>query len=132
MVCFDIDIVVEGEGEITVLELTNALANHKNIENVKGIHFKKEDGAQVNTGERSLMNIEELLPTPWELVDVDKYIYRDFYMRKVKRTMDIGQTSRGCPYNCLFCYKGVWGRGIRFRSSENVLTEIQEWIFIEN
>jgi radical SAM superfamily enzyme YgiQ (UPF0313 family) len=99
----NIDIVVEGEGEITLLELTDALANHKSIEEIKGIHFKRADGTQVNTGERPLMNIEELLPTPWELIDVEKYVYKDFYMRKVRRTLDIGQTSRGCPYNCGYC-----------------------------
>ncbi len=99
----NIDIIIDGEGEITLLELTDALANHKDIKNVKGIHFKEEDGTYVSVGERPMMNIEELLPTPWELVDVNKYIYKDFYMRKVRRTMDIGQTSRGCPYSCGFC-----------------------------
>ena len=49
------------------------------------------------------MDMEELLPTPWELVNPSDYIYKDFYMRDVKRTMDIGQTSRGCPFKCGYC-----------------------------
>jgi lipopolysaccharide/colanic/teichoic acid biosynthesis glycosyltransferase/MoaA/NifB/PqqE/SkfB family radical SAM enzyme len=33
--------------------------------------------------------------------------------------------GRGCPYRCLFCYKGVWGKSLRFRTPENVLQEIE-------
>jgi len=99
----NIDIVVEGEGEITLLELTGALKKKRDIKDVKGIHFKKKDGSQINTGARPFMNLEDMLPTPWELVNPEDYIYKDFYMRDVKRTMDIGQTSRGCPYKCGYC-----------------------------
>ena len=38
-------------------------------------------------------------------------------------------TSRGCPYNCIFCSSHcVFGRRVRFRSIENVVTEIKEVI----
>jgi anaerobic magnesium-protoporphyrin IX monomethyl ester cyclase len=34
-------------------------------------------------------------------------------------------TSRGCPYNCSFCYKAVFGNRFRARTAENVA---QEWV----
>jgi len=38
-------------------------------------------------------------------------------------------TSRGCPYNCLFCsVKNIWGRKFRPRSPENVLAEVDELV----
>jgi anaerobic magnesium-protoporphyrin IX monomethyl ester cyclase len=120
----NIDIVVVGEGENTILEITDALANHKSVESVKGIYFKKGNGEQVSTGERPMMNIEELLPTPWELVDVEKYIYKDFYMRKVRRTLDIGQTSRGCPYSCGFCCSAHIRKYWRAMSPEKSINRI--------
>ena len=43
------------------------------------------------------------MPVPWELVDVEKYIHPDMYLKESPRTLDIGQTSRGCPFNCGFC-----------------------------
>jgi len=49
------------------------------------------------------LNMEDLLPTPWELIDVEKYIHRDMYLQASSRALDIGQTSRGCPFNCGFC-----------------------------
>jgi len=99
----NIDIVVEGEGEITGLELTKALEENKNLRDIKGIHFKRKDGSQISTGAREFMNMDDMLPTPWELINPEDYIYKDFYMRDVKRTIDIGQTSRGCPYRCGYC-----------------------------
>lgn len=50
----------------------------------------------------SLPDVEGLLPTPWHLIDVEKYIHPDIYL-KSGRNLDIGQTSRGCPFNCGFC-----------------------------
>lgn len=49
-----------------------------------------------------LPDMEKLLPTPWHLIDVEQYIHPDIYL-KGGRNLDIGQTSRGCPFNCGFC-----------------------------
>lgn len=38
-------------------------------------------------------------------------------------------TSRGCPFNCYFCYKGTFGRKWRARSPENV---VEEWKYLVN
>lgn len=120
----NIDIVVEGEGEITVLELTDAIKNNNNLENVKGIYFKRSDGSQTYTGPRPFMNLEDMLETPWELVNPEDYIYKDFYMRGVKRTMDIGQTSRGCPYKCGYCSSSFIRRYWRPMSAEKSIKRI--------
>lgn len=34
-------------------------------------------------------------------------------------------TSRGCPFNCGYCFKGVFDRIIRFRSPKNVVDEVE-------
>jgi radical SAM superfamily enzyme YgiQ (UPF0313 family) len=34
-------------------------------------------------------------------------------------------SSRGCPYNCSYCFKGIVGRTYRQRSPENILAEIR-------
>ena len=120
----NIDIVVEGEGEATILELTEALKKQKDLKNVKGIHFKNKDGSQISTGERPFIDMEDLLPTPWELVDPEVYIYKDFYMRDVKRTMDIGQTSRGCPYSCGYCSSAHIRRYWRAMSAKKAIEMI--------
>jgi radical SAM superfamily enzyme YgiQ (UPF0313 family) len=35
--------------------------------------------------------------------------------------------SRGCPYQCVFCNKSIWGSKVRFRKPELIIKEI-EWL----
>ncbi|NQU60691.1 MAG: B12-binding domain-containing radical SAM protein, partial [Rhodospirillales bacterium] len=97
-----VDIVVNGEADESFLELVQALDKKTPLSDIKGILFK-DAGKVVNTGGRLLLDVESLLPTPWELVNVENYIHRDAYLRDKYRVLDIGQTSRGCPFNCGFC-----------------------------
>ncbi len=97
-----VDVVVIGEGDLTLLELVEAYQHKQPLLRVKGIVYK--DGTKpVKTLPRPLLNVEELLPVPWELVDVEAYVHRDMYLRDRFRVLDIGQTSRGCPFDCAFC-----------------------------
>lgn len=97
-----VDMVCIGEGDITFKEIVEALQGRYSLSGVKGIMFK--DGSKTIKNEaRPLLDIETLLPVPWELIEVEKYIHRDFYIKKIKRSLDIGQTSRGCPFQCGFC-----------------------------
>jgi len=97
-----VDIVVFGEGDETFLELVSTLEAKRSLAAVKGIVFK--EGQRVITNEpRALLDVETLLDVPWELVHVESYIHRDMYLKKSPRTLDIGQTSRGCPFRCGFC-----------------------------
>ncbi|MDP8233433.1 MAG: radical SAM protein [Candidatus Saelkia tenebricola] len=97
-----VDVVCVGEGDIAFTELVEAFKENGDLYKIQGIVFK--DGIQtVVTPQRPLLDVEELLPVPWELIDVEKYIHRDFYLKKAKRSLDIGQTSRGCPFECGFC-----------------------------
>lgn len=97
-----VDIVCIGEGEETFLELVEAIAAKRSINDVSGIAYK-DGGKSIVNPQRPLLDVEQLLPVPWELVDVEKYIHRDFYLKGTNRSLDIGQTSRGCPFQCGFC-----------------------------
>ncbi len=97
-----VDIVVVGEGDHTLLEIIQALDHKQSLNTIKGILYK--DGGQiVKTPLRPLLDIETLLPTPWELINPENYIHRDMYLKESSRVLDVGQTSRGCPFNCGFC-----------------------------
>ena len=97
------DIVVTNEGEKTALELGEAMAGNRPLEEIKGIYYKK-DGKILSTPPREFIDINTLPQTPWELIDVEKYIFRSFYMtKKLNRVLDIGETSRGCPFKCGYC-----------------------------
>jgi len=98
----DVDIIILGEGDTSFLELIQAIESKKGLKHINGILFK--EGKQVIATEaRDLLDMDTLLPTPWELIDIEKYIHIDMYVKGRNRVMDIGQTSRGCPFKCGFC-----------------------------
>lgn len=104
--------VIMGEGERTLLDLSQG----KPYNAIPGLCYAK-DGKTVRTGERELIQDLDSLPFP---------ILEDLIVEKIKPT-SFGEimSSRGCPYNCLFCASVViWGRKLRLRSPENIYEEI--------
>ena len=121
-----VDIVAVGEGDETFVELVHAIDHKESFKNIKGILYK-DGGEIVKTPPRPLMDIESLLPTPWELIDVEKYVHRDMYIKNKTRVLDVGQTSRGCPFNCGFCSSAeIRERKWRAVSVDNTLERITE------
>lgn len=120
----NVDIVVVGEGEVTFLELIKALENKGGLSAIKGLCFKNGHEI-VRTEPRPLGSMEDLLPVPWHLVDVENYIHRDMYVKSRVRVLDLGQTSRGCPFRCGFCSSAsIRGRRWRPMSVEKSLEMI--------
>lgn len=121
-----VDIVVVGEGDETFLEIVRALDHKQSLSTINGILYK-DGGKIVKTPPRPLLDVEALLPTPWELVNPESYIHRDMYVKAGSRVLDVGQTSRGCPFNCGFCSSAEirerkW-RAISVERSLDMITE---------
>lgn len=118
----EIDFGVVGEGEITIVELFDALKNKVDLGKIKGIVFRK-DGEIIQTEPREMIADLDQLPLPaWEKIDVSDY--RDILSRRKKIAVMI--SSRGCPYNCLWCDpEGRFGKKFRGRSPKNLIKEIK-------
>lgn len=124
-----IDAVVTGEGELTMVELLERLESGQDLEGVHGVIFRQ--GAElINNPPRSFIEDLDALPFPARelLDDVDQYIPPPATYRR--KPVAVLITSRGCNRRCIFCFQidkdrksGV--RGVRFRSVENVLQEIE-------
>jgi len=119
-------VVVVGEGEATMLELVNKFLNHENLSTIEGIVYR-ENGSTVKTASRGLQeNLDQLPPPSRELFD--NYPYMAYYFNKFGYRTTPLMTSRGCPFNCDFCSKPVFGDSVRMRSAEYIVGEIQEVI----
>lgn len=112
------DIVVRNEGELTMKEL---LEKWPKIEDVVGISYKK-NGKTVHNPERPLISDLDSLPFPAYhlLPSISLYSTPQPVLTEKRRTLSI-ITSRGCPYQCNYCFKGVFGPTFRAHSPEYVL-----------
>jgi radical SAM superfamily enzyme YgiQ (UPF0313 family) len=124
------DVVVIGEGDETFLELVRAIERKEGLSAVRGIAYR-DGSAVVTTEPRPLLDMESLLPVPWELIDPERYVHRnnDIYLKGCGRVLDLGQTSRGCPFQCGFCSSAsLRGRKWRPMSSDRALEMIREGV----
>lgn len=126
-----IDFVVIGEQEYTVLELVGALEKGTtDFQKIRGIAFEK-NGVPVVTAPRPFIQDLDSLPFPARhLLPMETYFaaVRENPLRgEIRRSWTMMITSRGCPYNCIFCTGCiVWGKKWRGRSPENVVDEIEQ------
>jgi len=116
-------IIVRGEGEITIAELLNTLYGGEDIGKVQGISYVRNGNIQ-HTPPRPFMKSLDHLPFPaFDLMEVDKY--QEYLEGKRLFSM---VTSRGCPFQCIYCLKATHGQNWVGRSSESIIAEIKHLI----
>jgi len=115
-----VDIVVRGEGEITIVELMSALENGNSLDKVRGITYKDNAGKIKTNPDREFLNMDTLpFDLPYDLLNLDKYpLFKH-------GNIDI-QTSRGCPYRCGYCFNKHFNKQrYRFKSAKLVADEVE-------
>jgi len=114
------DIIVVGEGELTVVDL---LDNLENLESVRGIWYRDKNGIHANPPRELIKDLDSIPFPAWELFPMDVYLKNPTrgYMEKKMNVL----AGRGCPYRCTFCWHN-FGDGNRTRSAENVVEEIKQ------
>jgi len=112
-----VDIVVRGEGEETFKELVELVSRKKEFRTIQGISYR-ENGNIVHNPERPLIdNLDRIPPFPYYLFE-----------RNFNKYSTFGAifTSRGCPYNCIFCSsQSISGKRYRYFSTERIISEIK-------
>jgi len=116
-----IDVVVIGEGEITIKELVKAIESKKDLSTINGIAFKK-NGKVIITPERELIKDIDSIPLPrWDLFPLKIYMGNfghSFRRQFLKPPIFFLNTARGCPYHCTYCYHPFKNKKIRLNSAE--------------
>jgi radical SAM superfamily enzyme YgiQ (UPF0313 family) len=116
------DVIVIGEGEETVIELLNAITNHKSLANIKGIAYKDGDEIFVNERRPLIQDIDSISMPAYELFPIEYYrLARYPHATNSDFTMTM-LSGRGCTFNCNFCYR--LDEGFRPRSNESIINEI--------
>lgn len=118
------DVVAVGEGEQTMTEIADAVAQGRDLSSVKGLVFKI-DKRLVNTGVREF--IEDLDSLAFPTRDLfDNEAYKKYYLDHFGYSITSMITSRGCPFTCDFCSRPIFGADMRTRSANNIVNEVEE------
>lgn len=116
------DIAIIGEGEDTIIELLDALANHSSLKNIKGIAYRNGNEVLINQRRELIKDIDNIPLPAYELFPINYYRLlrmphaspNDFVMPML--------SGRGCTFTCNFCYR--MDKGFRPRSAEAIIEEI--------
>lgn len=119
LACRDVDFVVRGEGEFTLLELVRST---EHLENITGLSFKRGDQI-IHNPDRPLLNNLDSLPLPaYHLININEYrpsigCYQRLPFMPVL-------TAKGCTGKCTFCATNLFGSRVRFKSPARVIEEL--------
>lgn len=115
-----LDFVVAGEGEDTIVDLLEHLDNDVAITSCPGIVFRAENGTVIKNTPRLRMKDLGKYPTPpYELFNTDAYAK---YVKTSNRCWEIS-TSRGCYAKCTYC-RLTFGQKISFRPFDHLFEEM--------
>lgn len=120
------DILVIGEGDITIVELLEKIKIGQSWKNVPGIAYLK-DGEVTQSPHRPVISDLDILGFPnWTLFNLKKYISLTMASTVVEHENYVLMplnAARGCPYSCTFCYHCFKGQKYRHFSAKAIRAE---------
>lgn len=122
----DIDMVARGEGELTAVNLARHFleSNPSDVRDIRGLSVL-ENGRVYHTEDQPY--VEDLDSVPYPARDLMDW---PAYEATTRRFHGVSQmtimTARGCPFQCTWCCKPIFGARYRHRSPENVVGEMLE------
>jgi len=108
------DIAIRGEGEYVFRDLIRRMKKRTGFEGLNGITYVNEEYEIVSNGNADPIKDIDALPMP----------FRDGLALEKYNVITV-ITSRGCPFNCIYCDKGVSTRIVKYRSPERIFQEIR-------
>ncbi len=122
----EIDIVVRGEGEQTLVDLVRKAGEKSSFGRVKGISFRHNGKILHNPPRPLIENLDDLPYPGYHFVKDAVHDYHFSAMAGRKASYALIEGSRGCPHRCTFCsqwrhWQGAW----RTKSSKRIADEME-------
>lgn len=119
-----IDIISFGEGEMTWIELAEAIEKNQSFDKIKGIAFKQNNNI-IKTPDRDFMDLSKVIPCDWSMVDIKKYFQ---YLYGADKLLYL-YMSKGCPGHCSFCYNVEFHHScLRRKAMDVFIIELKELV----
>lgn len=119
----EIDYILTGEGEKSMLELLEALETGSEPADVPGVGYMTADGQKRHKANELNWELDALALPALDLLSMEDYL----------ETMAEGRagkmySTRGCPFNCSFCSVPLTSeRRFRAHSIERIVEEARIW-----
>ncbi|HOX27524.1 MAG TPA: radical SAM protein [bacterium] len=115
----EIDMVIRGEADFSL----NELISSNSPSDIPGLVYRNTNGLTTNKPRKLIEDLDTLPYPAWELFDISAYGMSRLTERR--RPSGYLETSRGCPFGCIYCDKTVFGRTFRAKSPERVAAEFE-------
>mgnify|MGYP000197450198 CR=1 FL=1 len=117
------DIIIKGEGELTLGELTTAVLKNSDFSTIDGLIYKN-NGEIITNKPRVVLRDLDVLPMPaWDLISLDSY--KKIWEASGKPfTLNIA-TTRGCPFKCNWCAKPIYGNRYNSHSPKYITKHLK-------
>ncbi|XHH08314.1 MAG: B12-binding domain-containing radical SAM protein [Candidatus Bathyarchaeia archaeon] len=114
-----VDVIVRGEGEVTLAELTQRIVNGVGLNSADGITYRHQGQIVQNPDRAYIQNLDELPFPAYNHFPLEKYrLFGKLFFPVI--------TSRGCPFQCNFCTTSrILGKQYRVRSPKNIGHELE-------
>jgi radical SAM superfamily enzyme YgiQ (UPF0313 family) len=132
------DIIVHHEGEYKLIKiLDHYIKGIGYINDIPGISFRDSNGEIISNQDDGFVNIDALPVPDYTILTDHKFWHIPKYcsaqnfsqfLKMIKSTNNIYTSSRGCPYQCIFCVEGNIKQKHRVRSIENVYRDIKAYL----
>ena len=119
-----IDYVVVGEGEVVAGRLIERFLERRDVSDLKGIVYKRDNRIVFTEREDLIININDLPMPAYDLIPIEQYGSFSRMSRTGSGKFMSIFSSRGCPYHCIYCHN-IFGKVFRCRSAENLFNEIK-------
>lgn len=117
-----VNFIVRNEPELTVFNLVERISLGNDITKIKGISFIRDNKIINNPDAERNRNLDNLPFPAYDLLPMEKYSYT---YADIPKPFSIIMSSRGCPFNCIYCLKVMMKDFYIVRSPENVIAEIE-------
>lgn len=123
----NVDFVVLGEGEESLINLIEVVEGRKEIFELNGIGYRANGEKKIIPKTKFIEDLDGLPFPARHLLNMKKYFgLKVSHGTRTKKRFSPIITSRGCPTGCTFCSAHkVWGKKFRSRSAENVIAEMK-------
>ncbi|WP_019067343.1 KedN5 family methylcobalamin-dependent radical SAM C-methyltransferase [Streptomyces hokutonensis] len=118
----EVDVIVNGEGELTVVDLLARMMDGGELAEVEGISYRDAQGCVRTTSERARIEDLDIIPSP--ILSGVLPLHDD--TGAFRYDVALLETNRGCPYHCSFCYwGGAVGQRVRSFSRKRLRAELE-------